>query len=149
MRNWKDLFSLSFRHHISGVALVDLLSLIEIHMVSDNIFKASIKFIRKSFMKARGVITLHYFCNGCLSYVGIESVARSVCKNGSKNNSYFVVIPLFENLQSLFSCESYYLFTNFSRLFCSQTFCLLLLIAFLYHIFFNYCEKFDCFGLFL
>uniref|UniRef100_A0A7M5V4G6 Uncharacterized protein n=1 Tax=Clytia hemisphaerica TaxID=252671 RepID=A0A7M5V4G6_9CNID len=79
------------RHHISGVALIDLLSLIEVHMVSNNIFQTSIKFIRKAFTRARGAITLHYFCRKCLTYVGKEDIECNVCMAGTKNNGYFVM----------------------------------------------------------
>eukprot|EP00111_Clytia_hemisphaerica_P016517 TCONS_00048979-protein len=95
------------RHHISGVALVDLLSLIELHMVSKNVFTASMKFIRKCFSKVRGVITLHYHCKECLAYIGTENIPCTICKPTVKKNGYFIVIPLLENLQSLFLYEGF------------------------------------------
>lgn len=101
------IMTFAVRHGLSGVALADLLILIELHCITPNLCRTSMKLLRAFFKQLRCPIELHYYCTFCRHYIGREKGPR--CPNTHclqdltipKNSSYFVVVPLATQLCSL------------------------------------------------
>lgn len=101
------IMTFSVRHGLSGVALADLLILIELHCITPNLCRTSMKLLRAFFKQLRCPVELHYYCTCCHHYIGREKGPH--CSNAHclkdltipKNSSYFVVIPLATQLCSL------------------------------------------------
>lgn len=101
------VMTFAVRHGLSGVALTDLLILIELHCIAPNLCKTSMKLLRGFFKRIRCPIELHYYCTFCFHYIGREK--GQYCPNAQclkdlslqKNCSYFIVIPLATQLCSL------------------------------------------------
>ena len=101
------VMTFAVRHGLSGVALTDLLILIELHCIAPNLCKTSMKLLRAFFKRIRCPIELHYYCTFCFHYIGGEK--GQYCPNAQclkdlslqKNCSYFIVIPLATQLCSL------------------------------------------------
>lgn len=106
----------SVRHSITGVALADLLLLIEVHILSPNILGKSMATLRNFFKQLKSPIEYHYFCSFCYEYIG-KSKEHSHCPNRhcQKDLSiklgslgYFIVIPLINQLQALLASKYIY-----------------------------------------
>ncbi|XP_066925533.1 uncharacterized protein [Clytia hemisphaerica] len=95
------------RHHLTGVAVDDLIALIEAHMIVPNLCKTTMKLIRRFFAKVRENVVFHYFCGKCLVYIGLEDKSCAICNKKCNANPYFIVIPLLDNLQSLFKYKGF------------------------------------------
>lgn len=114
------VMTFAVRHGLSGVALTDLLILIELHCIAPNLCKTSMKLLRDFFKRVRCPVELHYYCTFCLHYIGREK--GSHCPNTHclkdlgmpKNSSYFIVIPLVTQLCSLLARKyDYYFWFHF------------------------------------
>ena len=66
------ILAYGMRHQLSGVALSDLLVLIELHCLLPNQCKKSIKTIHDFFNNLKTPIEYHYFCQNkeCTKYFG-------------------------------------------------------------------------------
>ena len=101
------IMAYAVRHALSGVALADLLILIELHCVAPNLCRTSMKLLRAFFKKVRCPIELHYYCTTCHHYIGPEkgtSCPNPLCLRDltiPRNSSYFVTIPLATQICSL------------------------------------------------
>ena len=65
------------RHTLTGVALSDLFTLIELHCIVPSYCQRSLKTIQGFFTNLKHPLEYHYFCNkkGCLKYIG------TACRN--------------------------------------------------------------------
>jgi len=107
------VITFAMRHSITGVALADLLLLIEVHLISPNYFGHSMKLLRDFFKKLKNPIEFHYYCSFCYEYIGAkrhpEHCTNKHClQDFSKKGSlaYFIVLPNFINqLQSLLASK--------------------------------------------
>ena len=88
------------RHALSGVALSDLLTLVELHCLLPNHCAKTTKLLREVFGKLKSPIELHYYCSFCQEYFGTKK--PSCCSNtaclldSEKKRSelqYFIIIP--------------------------------------------------------
>ena len=94
------IITFSMRHQLSGTALADLLTLIDLHLIAPNCFTRSMTTLHKFFKQLKNPVQFHYYCSFCYEYIGIHK--RPCCTNKhclqdlTKKNglSYFIVIPL-------------------------------------------------------
>ena len=112
------VITFAMRHSITGVALADLLLLIEAHLISPNYFGHSMKLLRDFFKKLKNPIEFHYYCSFCYEYIGAkrhpEHCTNKHClQDLSKKGSlaYFIVIPFINQLQSLLTSKYNFSFT--------------------------------------
>ena len=96
------------RHALSGVALADLLTLIELHCLLPNHCAKSTKLLRDFFGKLKSPLEFHYYCSFCQEYFGTQkprccSNSACLCDFEKKRSElqYFIVIPFTNQLQSI------------------------------------------------
>lgn len=102
------ILTFAVRHALSGVALSDLLTLIELHCLLPNCCTNTTKLLREFFNKLKSPIQLHYYCSFCQEYFGTDKPTRcanTVClldftRTGSQLH-YFIVIPFVNQLQAI------------------------------------------------
>lgn len=58
------------RHNLTGVAICDLLTLIDLHCPPDNICKAILAMYRNFFRKLKTPLVYNYFCEKCYFIIG-------------------------------------------------------------------------------
>lgn len=68
----------AIRHSLTGLALVDLLTLVSLHCSVPNQFASSMDLVKKFFMKLKNPIQFHYYCSFCMEYQGL-SLADDNC----------------------------------------------------------------------
>ena len=111
------IITFAVRHALSGVALTDLLSLIELHCLLPNNCAKTTKLLRDFFGKLKNPIEFHYYCSFCQQYFGTQKPVR--CSNAArlldfdKKGSqvpYFIVIPFLHQLQALIRGRWTYMF---------------------------------------
>ena len=95
------------RNHLSGVALADLLELIELHCCVPNLCMFSMKMIGLFFSKRKSPLEFHYQCNICPAYIRKANGSCPVWgKTKLKKPSYFIVVPLLSTLSSILTSTS-------------------------------------------
>ena len=105
------ILSFLMKHGITADAFADLLVLVELHCISPNIFKKTTKLFTQFFKELRSPVEFHYYCTHghCLTYLGqkLPDVCPTCLQDltNKKNYSYFVVVPIAYQLQSLFSSK--------------------------------------------
>ena len=94
------LMAFIIRHGLSGVAILDLLALVEIHCAASNICQTSLRLFKGYFENGKTVVT-HYICD-CGEYIG-ENM-DTICKKCGKKSSgdLFLTNPLSGAFQSFF-----------------------------------------------
>ena len=119
------VITFAMRHSITGVALADLLLLIELHLISPNCFGHSMKLLRNFFKQLRNPIEYHYYCSFCFEYIGAKEHSghctnKHCLQDFSKRGSlcYFIVVPLIAQLQSLLASK-YDINLSFTNLSCN------------------------------
>ena len=101
------------RHSLTGVALVDLLTLVSLHCSVPNECASSIALLKKFFMKLKNPIQYHYYCTYCMEYQGLSIAEDNQCTNKhclkdlrTKGNcSHFIIIPLMCQLMDFFKSK--------------------------------------------
>lgn len=73
------IITFAIRHQISGTALVDLLTLIDIHLIAPNCFTRSLANLHKFFKQLENLLQFHYYCSFCYGFIGISK--RTSCTN--------------------------------------------------------------------
>lgn len=107
------VITFAMRHSITGVALSDLLLLIEVHLISPNCFGHSMKLIRNFFKQLKNPIEYHFYCSFCFEYIGVNKSHSGHCPNKhclqdfTKKGSlaYFIIIPFITQLQALLASK--------------------------------------------
>ena len=115
------IVTFAVRHGLSGVALSDLLTLIELHCLLPNCCANTTKLLRDFFNQLKSPIQLHYYCSFCHEYCGTEkptTCANTAClldftKKGSHLH-YFIVIPFLNQLQAIIRGRLLLLFLLFN-----------------------------------
>jgi len=103
------IITFAIRHSLTGLALVDLLTLVSLHCAVPNQFASSMDPVKKFFMKLKNPIQFHYYCSFCMEYQGLSLADDKLCKNRSclkdpskkEMSSYFIIIPLICQLRDL------------------------------------------------
>jgi len=73
------IISFAIRHNLSGLALADLLTLINIHLIVPNCFAKSTAVLNRFFRQLKKPIEYHYYCCCCFEYIGLKKT--SCCSN--------------------------------------------------------------------
>ena len=101
------IITFAMRHQLSGTALAQLLTLIDLHLISPNCFTRSMVTLHKFFKLLKNPVQVHYYCSFCYEYIGIQKQAcctnKHCLQDFTKKNSllYFIVIPLEPQLEAL------------------------------------------------
>lgn len=109
------IITFAMRHNLTGLALADLLTLINVHLLVPNCFAKSTAVLNCFFRQLKKPIEYHYYCSFCYQYIGLKKI--SCCSNKycstdfSKKGalSYFIVLPLAVQLHSLLASMYYYM----------------------------------------
>lgn len=109
------IITYAVRHCLTGLALVDLLTLVSLHCIVPNRCASSMALLKKFFMKLKNPIQLHYYCTFCMEYQGLSIPEDKLCKNRcclkdlhkKENSSYFIIIPLMCQLRDLIQSKCY------------------------------------------
>ena len=105
------IITFAMRHQLSGTALADLLTLIDLHLISPNCFTRSMTTLHKFFKQLKNPVQFHYYCSFCYEYIGIQKQAcctnKHCLQDLTKKNSlsYFIVIPLEPQLEALLASK--------------------------------------------
>ena len=103
------IITFAIRHSLTGLALVDLLTLVSLHCAVPNQCASSMDLVKKFFMKLKNPIQFHHYCSFCMEYQGLSLADDKLCKNRSclkdlskkEMSSYFIIIPLICQLRDL------------------------------------------------
>lgn len=103
------------RHGLSGECVGDLLTLIELHCLSENICITSLRMYNTFLSKKKASVVPHYFCEYCMTYFGLVLPDLCpVCRKASPKSrgamNYFVVNPLNDILKTAFSRKYHVIF---------------------------------------
>ena len=108
------LMAFAVRHKLSGLALEDLLELIHFHCPKPNKCITELKEFQLFFQALKHPVVKHFYCqnNICKVYIGTsqpESGAKcTVCGTIVSPSSYFIEIPIMEQLRTILSGTVYY-----------------------------------------
>ncbi|KAK3932635.1 hypothetical protein KUF71_013709 [Frankliniella fusca] len=95
-------------HHLTGNSLIDLLSLIILHCPLNSICVKSLYSFKKFFKDVgKEILICHYYCSVCFKMITERNAPCEQCDRIS-GTSYFIEIPLFNQLQILFSRPGFY-----------------------------------------
>lgn len=103
------IMAFAVRHKLSGVALEDLLELIDLHCPKPNKCITEMKEFQLFFQALRHPIVKHYYCPNivCKVYIGSsepDSGAKcAVCATSLCSSAYFIEIPVLEQLKTILS----------------------------------------------
>ena len=101
------IITFAMRHNLNGLALADLLTLINVHLLVPNCFAKSTAVLNSFFRQLKKPIEYHYYCSFCYQYIGLQKItccSNKHCLNDfSKKDAlaYFIVLPLVVQLHSL------------------------------------------------
>lgn len=103
------IVTFAIRHSLTGLAIVDLLTLVSLHCALPNQCASSIALLKKFFMRLKNPFEFHYYCTFCMQYQGLSLAEDNLCRNTcclkdlnkKENSSYFFIIPLMCQLRDL------------------------------------------------
>ena len=101
------IITFAMRHNLTGLALADLLTLINVHLLVPNCFAKSTAVLNCFFRQLKKPIEYHYYCSFCYQYIGLQKISCCSNKHCLKDFSnkcalaYFIVLPLVVQLHSL------------------------------------------------
>ena len=96
------------RHGLTGVALCDLLNLVELHCLAGNICRSTIFQYRQFFESLKHPLVLNYYCESC--YYAMLKCADK-CPNCTKSLvKYYITIPNKDQLETILKSEYYILY---------------------------------------
>jgi len=92
-------------HKLSGEALKDLLSLIDLHCLFPHALIQSLHKFKKYFNMLKNPITKHHYCPNCCSHLDSESTCcpNSLCTKTFCDDKppFFIEVPIKDQLQTL------------------------------------------------
>lgn len=102
------------RHSLTGQALNDILKLVWLHCLGSEETLRSINALKKCFCDLSSPLTFHWYCSNC--FMLMDKNNEKVCPNSfcgkdfsvSGSLSFFVEVPIFVQLQKLFSKAGFY-----------------------------------------
>ena len=101
------IITFAMRHNLTGMALADLLTLINVHLLVPNCFAKSTAVLNHFFRQLKKPIEYHYYCRFCYQYIGLQKVSccsnKYCLKDFTKKGAlaYFIVLPLVVQLHAL------------------------------------------------
>ena len=106
------IMSFVMNHSLTDAALHDLLRLISLHCPSPNLCVTSLYIFKKFFAPTKFNFKQHYYCPSCKTNIGhLQLECPNVaCGNRLSNTdqSYFIEVSIFEQLQNLLSQPGFY-----------------------------------------
>lgn len=105
------IIKFAMQSSLTGLALADLLTLINVHLVAPNCFAKLTSALNRFFRQLKKPVEYHYYCTFCYQYIGLQKTA--CCSNkhclldfSTKGAlSYFIALPLVVQLHSLLASE--------------------------------------------
>jgi len=109
------IVTFAIRHSLTGLAIVDLLTLVSLHCALPNQCASSMALLKKIFTRLKNPIEFHYYCTLRMQYQGLSLPEDKLCKNRCclkdlnerENSSYFIIIPLMCQLRDLIQSKCY------------------------------------------
>ena len=109
------IVTFAIRHSLTGLAIVDLLTLISLHCALPNQCTSSMALLKNLFMRLKDPVEFQYYCTFCMQYQGLSLPEDKLCKNRcclkdlnkKENSSYFIIIPLMCQLRDLIQSKCY------------------------------------------
>ncbi|XP_071796299.1 uncharacterized protein [Asterias amurensis] len=103
------------RHSLSGEAVVDLLTYVELHCLAGSLCTTSMKIFRQFFTNSRAPLECHYYCikSTCKLYFGkskdqVPNICKACCtKQDKAAQPYFLMNPLDTALKNLFASPGF------------------------------------------
>lgn len=103
-----SILTFSMTHHLSGACIADLLKLIALHCPPGNSCAQTLHNFRKHFSGVEPfVMKKHFFCSKCVYPLDEENGVCNVCHRGN-NSSYFIELPIKNQLAKLCAREGFY-----------------------------------------
>ena len=105
-------------HQLSGDALKDLLSLIDIHCLKPHSLIQSLYKFKRYFEFLNNPIKKHHFCSNCCLPLDLECIKcpNAVCNKEYTNpqdKPFFIEIPVVDQLKQLFNRDGFYISLNY------------------------------------
>ena len=102
------------RHSLTGQALNDILKLIWLHCLGSSEALRSINALKKCFCNLSSPLTFHWYCSYC--FMLVDKKHDRICPNSfcrkdfsvSGSLSFFVEVPIMEQVKKLFSKTGFY-----------------------------------------
>lgn len=102
----------ALRHKISGVCLADLLKLLSIHLPRPNHFLKTLYRFKKFFKNVGTPLVRHFYCSTCMGILSSKNSRCTRCPE-STSPSYFLEIPILDQLRTLFKRRGFYNSLNY------------------------------------
>lgn len=106
------IMSFAITHQLTGAALKDLLSLIDIHCLVPNPLIKSLYKFKQYFLSLKNPLKKHYYCPKCTITVTIDCVVcpNTMCKQQltQQDIPFFLELSIIDQLKSLFSRKGFY-----------------------------------------
>ncbi|KAK3932964.1 Halomucin [Frankliniella fusca] len=103
-----SIFTLLFVENLSGALITKVLQLIALHCPDGSIVKRTLHTFRAYFSKlGESLLVFHFFCSECKYPLKTKTSRCLKCKKNS-DVSYFLELPLLQQLQNLFSRNDFY-----------------------------------------
>ena len=107
------IMTFATRHGLTGEALSDLLTLINLHCLAPNHLDKTIYMFKKQFQNLKTPLVYHYYCSKCL--INVPDKHQKICANTycsldfskSGNLAFFIEVPIVNQLQDLFSKQKF------------------------------------------
>jgi len=102
------------RHNLTSEALENLLSIIAALLPASSILPNSVSRFKKYFANLKHPFVFHHYCSFCFAYIsqrGVKRCTNSHCLqdlSAKGGTSYFIEIPIVDQLQTMFSRSSFY-----------------------------------------
>ena len=106
------IMTFAMKHKLSGSALKDLLSLIDIHCLISNPLIQSLYKFKQFFKLLQHPFKIHHYCFNCGMAVeaGWTSCHNAECEQdfSSQNKHFFLELPVIDQLKALFKRKGFY-----------------------------------------
>ena len=112
------IMAFAVTHQLSGAALKDLLSLIDIHCLKPHCLIQSLYKFKKYFEFLDSPVKKHHFCSKCNLPLDLECIKcpNTVCNKeytDAQDKPFFIEIPVVDQLKQLFSRNGFYNSINY------------------------------------
>ena len=106
------IMTFALKHKLSGVAIRDLLSLIDIHCLEPNPLLKSLFKFKQYFQLLKNPLKKHHFCSKCSISLKEDSVEcpNVACKEKFDHQStpFFIELSIIDQLKALFNRQGFY-----------------------------------------